>query len=76
MTEQAKRIATLIAAAAIVSACSHSSPPDQNQRSDGRQITAKPAISIGPPKTLRPGMNVWDNGDGTFGAVFVNGSRP
>jgi hypothetical protein len=50
-------------------------------RSDSAQTaastTAKPARPIGMPETFKPGLNHWDNGDGTAGAVFVRvGAEP
>jgi hypothetical protein len=36
-----------------------------------------PALPIGRPETLKPGLNRWDNGDGTEGAVFARaGAEP
>jgi hypothetical protein len=66
------RLALLCALA--LAACGPHVDQPLPMRSDNQPAAtapAKPRPPIGRPETLKPGLNHWDNPDGTAGAVFV-----
>jgi hypothetical protein len=66
-----RRALPLILFATLAACGPHVDQPHTAPDRDPPAATTKPTPPIGRPDTLKPGLNHWDNGDGTAGAVFV-----
>jgi hypothetical protein len=74
-----RRALPLILFATLAACGTHINQPHTAPDRDLLAATTKsaPALPIGRPETLKPGLNRWDNGDGTAGAVFARaGAEP
>lgn len=61
--------ALTVSTALALAGCSSTSVPFVP--AEGPTVLPFKPVQTPRPNTLKPGLNVWDNGDGTGGAVFA-----